>query len=48
MLVMFVSRSGDAAYDPALCAAVRRIFVRVVLGWLSRRAAGSGRRRPYP
>jgi hypothetical protein len=30
------------AYDPALCAAVRRIFVRVVLGWQRRRAASEG------
>ena len=31
------------AYDPRLCAAVRRIFVSVVLGWLEQRARQAGR-----
>jgi hypothetical protein len=30
------------AYDPKLCASVRRIFVRVVLAWLRRRAEREG------
>ncbi len=30
------------AYDAKLCAAVRRIFVRTVLGWLRERAASAG------
>ena len=30
------------AYDARLCAAVRRIFVRTLLGWLGKRAESAG------
>ena len=30
------------AFDPALCSAVRGIFVRTILGWLRDRAAAAG------
>ena len=36
------------AYDPALCGAARRIFLRAVLGFLERRAGVTGPKGRWP